>query len=140
MKKTLRILLLALAAPAALAQAPACPAPGDLAQADLVGTWRAEFEGLWDGATLHLIKHPEYEGSLSGSIDRKGVRGQVAGDIEDGGLTVEESADGKRISGTFLTDAVEGACGREFRGTWQAEDDTPPRKVVLRKVEGPASR
>jgi hypothetical protein len=135
MKILATLFLPALAAPLALAQAPAvpCPAPAEVSQVHMVGIWRAEFQGLWQGATLLIEKHPEYEGSLSGGINRNGEKGVIAGDVDKGELTLEESADGKRISATFLGDIVEGSCGREIRGTWQAEDDSPPRDFVLRK-------
>lgn len=132
--KALAALLLAGCAAASSAQQPACPQPADLGQLHMVGLWRVEFEGLAQGATLLLEKHPEYEGSLAGAINRNGVRGQLAGDIEDGEFTLEESADGKRISGTFLGDVVAGSCGREIRGTWQDEEDNPPRNFVMRKL------
>ncbi len=135
--KTRRLLAAALlATPAALAQAPAavpCPAATEVAQPQMLGLWRAEFEGLAQGATLLIEKHPEYAESISGGINRDGRQGLLAGDMEDGELTLEESDDGKRISATWLGAAVEGSCGREIRGTWQAEDDSPPRKFVLRK-------
>lgn len=133
--KMAALVALAAAAPLALAQVPSapCPAPADVSQIHMVGVWRAEFQGLWQGATLLIEKHPEYEGSLSGGINRNGEKGLIAGDVENGELTLEESADGKRISATFLGDIVEGSCGREIRGTWQAEDDSPVREFVLRK-------
>jgi hypothetical protein len=126
---------LVLCGPAAWSQAPAerCFAATEVTQVHMVGLWRAEFEGLVQGATLLLEKHPEYEGSLSGSINRDGVRGVVAGDVEKGEFTLEESADGKRISATFVGDVVEGSCGREIRGTWHDEEDSPARNFVLRK-------
>ncbi|HVE53644.1 MAG TPA: hypothetical protein VNB23_09705 [Ramlibacter sp.] len=132
--KALVPFLLAACAAGAAAQQPACPQPGEVAQVHMVGLWRAEFEGLAQGATLLLEKHPEYEGSLAGAINRNGQRGQLAGDIENGEFTLEESADGKRISGTFLGDVVPGSCGKEIRGTWQDEEDNPPRNFVLRKL------
>ena len=133
MKKTIAMAACALAA-SAFAQAP-CPQPADINQAHMIGLWRAEFTGLWQGATLLLEKHPEYEGSLSGGINRDGVRGLVAGDMEDGEFALEESDDGKRISGTFVGSVVPGSCGREIRGTYQAEDDSPQREFTLRKLD-----
>lgn len=132
--KALAALLLAACCGTAFAQAPVCLDPADVRQPHLVGLWRAEFEGLAQGATLLLEKHPEYEGSLSGGINRNGAQGLVAGDVENGEFTLEESDDGKRISGTFLGDVVAGSCGKEIRGTWQSEDDSPPRPFVLRKL------
>ena len=133
-------LLLALCAAHAWAQAPACPAASDIAQAQMVGLWRAEFEGLAQGATLLLEKHPEYEGSIAGGINRNGERGVVSGDVDNGEFNLEESADGKRISGVFTGEVVEGSCGREIRGTWRPEDDTPERAFVLRRIDGNPGR
>jgi len=123
-----------LAAAPAFAQSP-CPAPGEVTRDHLLGLWRAEFEGLRQGATLLIETHPDYAESFSGAINRNGERGRVAGDIEDGALTLEESADGQRIAATWLGDVVEGSCGREIRGTWKAEGAPAQRGFVLRKTQ-----
>ena len=73
---------------------PACPPPAKSRQQQLLGLWRAEFEGLAQGATLLLEKHPEYAESVRGAINRNGERAPVAGDVDDGEFTLEESADG----------------------------------------------
>lgn len=112
---------------------PPCPDPADVRQQHLLGFWRAEFDGKHEG-TLLLEKHPEYDGSLRGAVNRNGQRSVAAGDIEDGEFTLEESADGKRISATWLGDVVPGSCGREIRGTWQAEGDKQARPFVLKKM------
>lgn len=128
--------LLACGALQAVAQVPAappCPGPGEAGPAHMLGLWRAEFEGLWQGATLLVEQHPEFAQSFRGGINRNGERGLIAGDLEDGELTLEESADGQRIAATWLGDVVDGSCGREIRGTWQAEGDPKPRAFVLRK-------
>lgn len=109
-----------------------CPAPGEVRQAHLLGLWRAEFAGRHAG-TLLLERHAEYAESVSGAINRDGDRRLLAGDIEDGAFTLEESADGRRIAATWLGDVVEGSCGREIRGTWTAEGDPTPQDFVLRK-------
>jgi hypothetical protein len=116
----------------ALAQAP-CPGPDDVAPQQLFGEWKAEFQGSWEIATLRLVKHPEYGGSFRGTLEREGSRAQVAGDLEDGEFTLEESADGKRIAATWLGDVVEGSCGREIRGTWTRDGEASGRDFVLRK-------
>lgn len=110
-----------------------CPRPADVTQAHLLGLWHAEFEGLPQGATLLLERHPEYAQSLRGGINRNGERGLVAADIEDGALTLEESADGRRIDAAWIGDVVEGSCGREIRGSWQPQDGRAARAFVLRK-------
>jgi hypothetical protein len=113
----------------------ACPEAAQVAQSHLLGLWRAEFEGLPRGATLLLEKHPEDEGRLTGTINRDGARSQIAGEVEKGEFTMEESADGTRISGVWIGDVVPGSCGREIRGIWQEEKDPPrPYPFVLRKL------
>jgi hypothetical protein len=131
MRRLLLAACVAMAAPA-LAQPP-CPKAAEVTQAHLLGLWRAEFQGLWQGATLLLEQHPEYAQSFSGGINRDGQRGRIAGDLEDGEFTLEESADGRRIAATWLGAVVEGSCGREIRGTWQAEGEKVERGFVLRK-------
>lgn len=125
----------AAAQPAASPETRACPEPHEVAPAALVGLWRAEFPGsALPGATLLLQPHPEYPLSLKGGINRNGERGQVVADLEDGELTLEESADGKRIAATWLGDVAAGSCGREIRGSWQAREGRELLPFVLRKL------
>jgi hypothetical protein len=124
--------ILLLAATAAAAQ-PTCRHASETRQADLLGLWRAEFEGQGHAGTLLLEKHAIYAESVSGSINRNGDRRLLAGDVEDGEFTLEESADGQRIAATWLGEVVEGSCGKEIRGTWTAEGDQKARAFVLRK-------
>lgn len=124
---------LAAAAGAASAQ-DACPHSSEVRQAQMIGPWRAEFDDAKLSGTLLLEKHPTYAESLSGTIDRGAGRHPVAGDVEDGEFTLEESADGVRISGTWLGEVVEGSCGREIRGTWSVDGEgKDARAFVLRK-------
>lgn len=130
--KAMAGLLLAACAASALAQ-PACPHAADVGQAQMLGLWRAEFEGVGHVATILLHKHAEYALSLSGAINRNGDRRPVAGDIEDGALTLEESADGVHIAATWIGEAVEGSCGREIRGVWTLDGQDAGQAFVLRK-------
>ena len=123
--------LLAGAAPT-LAQTE-CPHASEVTAQDLFGLWRAEFEGQGHVGSLLLEKHPLYAESVSGTISRDGERSKLAGDVEDGEFTLEESADGVHIAATWLGDLVEGSCGREIRGTWKAEHDPASRNFILRK-------
>lgn len=116
----------------AFAQAP-CPTAADVAQPHLLGLWRAEFADGGPGATLLLEPHPEYAQSLRGAINRNGERALLAGDVEAGEVTLEESVNGINISAAWLGDVVEGSCGREIRGRWKAEGDPRTRDFVLRK-------
>jgi hypothetical protein len=111
----------------------ACPKAVDTAQRHLLGLWRAEFEGLARGATLLLERHPELAESVRGAINRDGDRALVAGDVDEGEFTLEESVNGINISATWTGAVREGSCGKEIRGTWQAAADPRPRGFVLRK-------
>jgi hypothetical protein len=120
---------------AASAQAVAdCPQPADLRQRHLLGLWHAEFQDRGPGATLLLQPHPGLDESVRGMVDRDGALAQVAGDVDDGAFTLEESVNGTNISATWLGDVVAGSCGREIRGTWQAEGEAHARAFVLRKL------
>jgi hypothetical protein len=109
-----------------------CPRPDEVAPADLLGDWRAQIDGQ-PPTIVHLARHPESTGTARGWLDRDGQRIELAGDVDEGELTLEESRDGKRISAVWLGDVVEGSCGREIRGTWKAEGTPIERPFVLRK-------
>ncbi|MEJ5992559.1 hypothetical protein WG902_21340 [Ramlibacter sp. PS3R-8] len=130
-----RLWLLAWAAAAGAASAQnVCPHASEVRQAEMLGLWHAEFEDAKLSGTLVLEKHATYADSLSGTIERGTVRRPVSGEVEDGEFTLEESADGVRISGTWLGEVVEGSCGREIRGTWSVDGEgKDARAFVLRK-------
>lgn len=130
--KAVASMLLALCAGAASAQE-TCPHASEVRQEHIVGMWQAEFDGLGHGGMLLLDKHPVYSDSFSGAINRNGERRPLAGDVEDGEFTMEESADGVRIAATWLGEVVEGSCGREIRGTWTAEGEQAGHAFRLRK-------
>jgi hypothetical protein len=114
--------------------AASCPKAHEMSQRHLLGLWRAEFDGIAQGATILLEKHPEYAESVRGQVNRNGERAEVSGDVDDGEFTLEESENGSNISATWLGDVVEGSCGREIRGTWQSEAEKRPYPFVLRKL------
>ncbi|NNU45111.1 hypothetical protein [Ramlibacter montanisoli] len=124
--------LLALCAAPAWAQE-SCPHASEVGQSHMLGLWRAELQGSGHAGTLLLEKHPHYAESFRGTINRNGERRAVAGDVEDGEFTLEESADGKRISATWIGEVVEGSCGREVRGTWTIDGEQTGRPFILRK-------
>jgi hypothetical protein len=112
---------------------PECPRPAEVAQRHLLGLWHAQFEGLTQGATLLLEPHPELAESVHGAINRNGERAHVAGDVDEGEFTLEESVNGVNISATWTGTVEDKSCGTEIRGTWQSAGDLHPRKFVLRK-------
>jgi hypothetical protein len=137
MRRLLALLLALSALPViAQSQASACPTAVEAGQRHLLGLWRAEFEDLAQGATLLLEKHPERTESVRGAINRNGERAQVAGDLDDGEFSLEESVNGVNISAVWLGDVVEGSCGQEIRGTWKADGDPRQFQFVLRKQSG----
>ncbi|RZL60940.1 MAG: hypothetical protein EOP81_18755 [Variovorax sp.] len=126
-------------APATRAAGSDCPVDAQsLPVQALYGTWSARFEGIAGTARVVLERHPEYEG-VRGTITRGNgastTVAQLAGDVDnDGLLTIDESQDGRSISGIWQGAPQAGACAREFRGMWRntAEDRTHP--FVLEKT------
>jgi hypothetical protein len=127
------IIVLAACAGAASAQN-LCLRSSEIQQAQMLGTWRVELERPAATGTLVLEKHALYADSLSGTMERGSEKLQVAGDVEDGEFTLEESTDGVHIAATWLGEVVEGSCGREIRGTWSTDGEgKDARDFVLRK-------
>lgn len=98
-----------------------CRSAADIEPAMLVGSWQIEWadggrqrgEEPW---RLVLAAHPEYAGSLKGQLSRGHERHLVVADWDEEALTMEESADGRRIAATWQATATPGQCGRELQG------------------------
>lgn len=132
--------LLALAAACASAQdAPAaCLAPHEVRAVHLYGAWRASWSDATGqtAAVLQLGRHPELAESVRGQVERDGITALVAGDVDDGDLTLEESRDGRRISANWIGRVVEGGCGKQINGVWTDADTGARRDFVLRRQGG----
>lgn len=117
----------------------ACPAAADVDSQRLYGPWQAQVDAgaAARQATLTLAQNPRYSGSLGGTIVRGGTTAQVAGDVDDGAFTLEESSDGRTITATWTGEVVEGSCGREIRGTWKDVADQSTHDFVLRRPPNP---
>jgi hypothetical protein len=87
-------------------------------------------------ATLRFERHPELAESVRGRVERDGASIQLAGDVDEGDFTLEESQDGQRISATWTGRVVNGSCGKEIRGTWTNAADSSTRTFVLRRQSG----
>jgi hypothetical protein len=87
-------------------------------------------------ATLRFERHPELAESVRGRVERDGASIQLAGDVDEGDFTLEESQDGQRISATWIGRVVNGSCGKEIRGTWTNAADSSTRTFVLRRQPG----
>ena len=120
-----------------------CPADArELPLQSLYGRWEARFDGAPAAAIVQLGRHPEYAG-VRGTITRHAADGarptvaQLAGDVDDdGALSIDESLDGRAISGVWAGTLQPGSCGREFRGTWRNAADESTHPFVLKKEGG----
>jgi hypothetical protein len=124
-----------------------CPAPTTLTQQQAYGDWRVTWQ---DGGATEVIRfglNPEFPDSLSGELKRGREKLQLAGDLEDGQLTLEESPDGKSMSATWVGTVVAGSCGKAIDGVWTRDEsvveksaatggDSGVRKFVLKRVLG----
>ena len=102
----------------------------------LYGAWTAEWTDGTPPAELRLERHPEMAQSVRGMITRGAVQAQVAGDVDEGDFTLEESDNGRNISATWTGRVVEGSCGKEIKGSWNNAKNTQERNFVLRKQPG----
>ncbi len=87
-------------------------------------------------AIIRLVRHPEWAGSVRGEVDRGGVKSQVAGDVDQGELMLDESNDGQRISATWFGVVLAQSCGKEIKGTWTDNTNNISTSFVLRKQAG----
>ncbi|TXI72276.1 MAG: hypothetical protein E6Q49_07320 [Limnohabitans sp.] len=125
----------------AYAAAPVCPSATEIGPDMLVGRWQLEWT---DGARqrgeapwlLELDPHPEYAGSLKGSLNRGEEHHLVVADWDDEALTMEESVDGQRIAATWQATATPGQCGRELRGLRLPDSapDASARRFRMRRL------
>jgi hypothetical protein len=132
--------LLALGANA-LAQAAACIDADQVSHQTLLGLWEAQLSAPGEQPSsagtvrLELTPHPELAASVRGRLQRAGAEALLAGDVDQGDFTLEESINGKNISATWIGQVVPDSCGKEIRGTWTQA--TPPLSLsfVLRKQD-----
>lgn len=141
-----------LAAGPALAQ---CAAADEATHETLLGHWKAQFSAAGEGAAgegaagegaaaaaqpmaaeLELTPHPELAASVRGRLQRAGSQALLAGDVDQGDFTLEESINGTNISATWIGQVVPDSCGKEIRGTWTQENPPLSLSFVLRKQSG----
>lgn len=106
--------------------------------AALYGQWEARFDGLPGVALVRFGPHPDYAG-VRGTITRPGAAvAHLAGDIDDEGqLSLDESQDGRSISGNWAGPMAPGSCGTAFKGIWRNAADDSTRTFVLTQTTGP---
>ncbi|MDO9218188.1 MAG: hypothetical protein Q7U14_13020 [Lacisediminimonas sp.] len=104
------------------AKAPAMPATGLVLRGSLGA----------DQVQLQLRPKPEDDGGVEGHYFIFGSGGQIllAGEFDDEGFLMEESVNGRDVSGQW-----EGRWqGDAFTGSWRGADDGPTRPFMLRIV------
>lgn len=139
---------------ATLPAAAACPPIQQLKAAQIHGTWRVRFSpapaGLPANATMHIERHAQFSDSVAGYVSRDlgpssgaghAARAQLAGDLEDGFLTLDESSNGINITGTWNGEMVEASCGKKVTGTWKdtsasAPANAPDIPFTMEKMPG----
>ena len=140
-----RWLALGLLCTSAMAQAPtmmACPTALQVQAPQLHGLWSVQFvnppRGLPAEASLLLERHAEFSESLAGVISRdlsSAPAGQVAGhaskaflagDLEEGVVTLDESSNGSNLTGTWNGAMVDNSCGKQIKGVWQDTSSSAP--------------
>ena len=110
------------AAASAPAEVAVCVHPGPYGQQHMLGEWFITLHPaaaeLSPALPLQLAAHPEYAGSLRGTLLRNRQQVLVAGEMRDGRIGMEESVDGTRTSGLWRGDVVPGSCGELIEGDW----------------------
>ncbi len=100
--------------------AQACTLPASAVA--LYGQWTVDFTNADNTPSplrgrLELGKNAEYPESLSGWLYWQGQKIFVAGDWQDGELSLEESLDGTRITAVWDGKADVNSCGKVIAGT-----------------------
>jgi hypothetical protein len=121
----------------------ACPAPQAIVSTDLYGLWNVEL-GSMDAASplpssqqrglVRFEQNPEFEDSIAGWLELGSATVFVAGDIDEGQFSLEESDDGKRISAVWEGSIAKGSCGKTITGTRRAGEQVG--SFVLSKPSG----
>ncbi len=118
----------------------ACPQASEVTALHLYGAWQARWEGVREAATVTLGRSEDHPDGLRGTIRRPAgqspAQALVAGDVDNGAFTLEESTDGRAISATWSGSFADQACGKEIRGTWTDTATRIERAFVLRKQPG----
>jgi hypothetical protein len=118
-----------------------CRNARDVQAADLYGTWRVEVpRSSLAGAVqtergkVVFEKNPEFADSVVGWLDWGKDKIFVAGDVDAGSFSLEESDDGTRISAVWEGTVAEGSCGKVITGLRRVGEVSTP--FALRKATG----
>lgn len=116
---------------------PSCIQASQMTEQQLQGQWQGSLSGPDESVRIILGPHPEWQGNVKGTVERpdSDSRHPMVGDVNQGLITLEESADGVRITGTWLGQTVDNSCAQEIRGQFQAGEDGATQAFVLRKMQ-----
>ena len=114
---------------------PDCPTAQQMDQPELLGRWSVQMDGEPGPIVMDLGPHPEWDGTVKGTITRPGFQSIVVGDVNKGELTMEESRDGKSVSGNWGGVVAEGSCARVIRGEWVGSDDRSLKFTMRKSVQ-----
>jgi hypothetical protein len=113
----------------------------DVQATDLYGTWRVELSRSSLAGALQIERgsvvfeiNPEFADSVVGWLQWGKDKIFVAGDVEAGSFSLEESDDGTRISAVWEGTVAEGSCGKAITGSRRVGEVSTP--FVLRKATG----
>ena len=149
------------AAPAASTPHAACPAPQALEAADLIGDWTVSWQphqvdapaAATNPASTNLPpttkiapsgpppangqiqfqRNPDYPESLVGVMFQGQVKHLLAGDVDEGLFTLEESTDGQHISANWVGRFQARDCGRSVSGNWISATGNQQWAFTLRR-------
>lgn len=104
----------------------------------LVGVYETELAGK--KLRLTLTPHSEFAGSYEGSYQLDGKKYWLAGDEEEGVLTLEESADEVDVSAVWTGKIATIKCAREISGERNPEPDAngqtaAPQAFIMRYLQ-----
>ncbi|QIL83207.1 hypothetical protein G7047_27150 [Diaphorobacter sp. HDW4A] len=114
---------------------PACPTAQQMEQPELLGRWNVQMDGEAGPITIELGPHPEWDGTVKGSVQRPAFQSIIVGDVNQGELTMEESRDGKSVSGNWYGSVAEGSCARIIRGEWAGSDDRSLKFTMRKSIQ-----
>ncbi len=121
------------------AESAKCLSAADIKALDLYGNWVVEIASLDGAQILHrgrieLEKNPEHADSVSGWMHIQDQKIFVAGDMDAGAFSFEESDDGTRISAVWEGAVADGSCGKAITGMRRAGE--LQTRFVMRRATG----
>ena len=114
---------------------PYCKDVTQLKAEQLYGEWTLELPEANQRGRMRLSRHPEFSDSLRGHIQYGPVNAIASGDVTGGKFDLDESSDGKRLTGTWSGQLPPTACGDEIRGQWTELDTNLNSSFVLTRVK-----